>query len=346
MIDLRSDTLTKPTQEMRKAMYDAEVGDSGRADFKGRGEDPTVNKLEDMAAELMGKEEAMFIPSGTMGNLIALMTFCSAGKHVGVEKKLHVFHNEKAAFMNRPGGLIPEFFETNSKSIPHLDSIKVLLANKKIELLCLENSHNFAGGICLTKERIIDICHHAKQTGVPVHLDGARIHNASIYLNTPVNEIVEPVDTVMFCLSKGLGAPVGSMLCGRHDFIAEARKVRKLVGGTLRQAGVLAAAGIIAIQKERERLINDHENAYLLAERILSNTKVTVNMEDVQTNIVRIDVSPSGHDAKTFQKGLQARGLKVGAISENLIRMVTYREIQKKDVIEASNIINQYCSSF
>ena len=345
MIDLRSDTLTKPTSEMRKAMYDAEVGDAGRMDFNGRGEDPTVNRLEDLSAQLMGKEAAMFVPSGTMGNLIALMTFCSIGQHVGVEKTLHVFNNEKAAFMNRPGGLIPEFYEIDKKSIPCSDSIKSLLDNKKINLLCLENSHNFAGGTCLTKGQIKGICFLAKQSGVPIHMDGARINNASIYLNTPVNEIVAPVDTVMFCLSKGLGAPVGSMLCGSHNFIVEARKTRKFIGGTLRQAGVLAAAGIIAIQRERDRLIEDHENAHLLAEKIKPNSKVIINMEDVQTNIVRMEVTPSGHDAKTFQKELKMRGLKVGSISENLIRMVTYREIQKKDVIEASDIINEYCDS-
>ncbi len=345
MIDLRSDTLTKPTAEMRKAMYDAEVGDSGRAGSDGRGEDPTVNRLEDMAAQLMGKEAAMFVPSGTMGNLIALMTSCSIGQHVGLEKTFHVYNTEKAAFMNRPGGLIPEFFEIDEKSNPHLGSIRSLLDNKKIDLLCLENSHNFAGGTCLTKDRMNAICSLAKQNGVPVHLDGARVNNASIYLNTPVNELVAPVDTVMFCLSKGLGAPVGSMLCGNRDFIVEARKTRKFIGGTMRQAGVLAAAGIVAIQQGRDRLIEDHENARLLAERIKPNSKVIINMENVQTNIVRIDIKPSGCDAKKFQKDLEIKGLKVNALSENLVRMVTYREIQKKDVIEASNIINGYCES-
>ncbi len=345
MIDLRSDTLTKPTLEMRKAMYDAEVGDAGRADSNGRGEDPTVNRLEDLAAQLMEKDAAMFVPSGTMGNLIALMTFCTIGQHVGVEKTLHVFNNEKAAFTNRPGGLIPEFYEIDKKSIPCSDSIKSLLDNKEINLLCLENSHNFAGGTCLTKTQMNAICSLAKQSGIPIHLDGARVNNASIYLNIPVNEIVAPVDTVMFCLSKGLGAPVGSMLCGSRSFIVEARKTRKFLGGTMRQAGVLAAAGIVAIQKERDRLIEDHENARLLAERIRRTSKVIIDMEDVQTNIVRMDVTPSGYDANKFQKELEIRGLKVGAISKNLIRMVTYREIQKKDVIEASDIICEYCKS-
>lgn len=345
MIDLRSDTLTQPTVEMRKAMHDAEVGDAGRTDSSGRGEDPTVNRLEDIAAGLMGKEAAMFLPSGTMGNLIALMTYCSIGQRVGVEKKLHVYHNEKGIFKDRPGGLIPEFFETDHKSIPNLNSIKALLEEKKIDLLCLENTHNFEGGTCLSKDQINAICSLAKKNGVAVHLDGARINNASVYLNTSVDELVAPADSVMFCLSKGLGAPVGSMLCGTHDFVVEAKKIRKVIGGTMRQAGVLAAAGIVAIQRERDRLMEDHENARLLAERIEHNLRINLKKEDVQTNIVKIDVSPSGYDAASFLMGLEKRGIKANAISEKHIRMVTYREIRREDIMEASNIMNAYCQS-
>jgi len=345
MIDLRSDTLTKPTQEMRKAMCDAEVGDAGREDSIGRGEDPTLNRLEDMAARLMGKEAAMYVPSGTMANLTALMTFCSTRQHVAIEENLHVYRNEKAAFEERPGGLIPEFFETDSLSTPEPDSIETLLEEKKINLLCLENTHNFAGGACLSKEQMKSICSIAQKKGVPVHLDGARINNASIYLNTPVDELVAPVDSVMFCLSKGLGAPVGSILCGSSDFIIEARKTRKLIGGTMRQAGVLAAAGIVAIEKERSRLIEDHENARLLAERIQPNDKIDLDMKTVQTNIIKVDVSPSGFDAKTFQQGLEKRGLKVLVTGEQFIRIVTHRGIRTEDVLEASTVFNEYCAS-
>lgn len=345
MIDLRSDTLTKPTAEMRKAMYDAEVGDAGRMDAGGKGEDPTVNRLEDMSAQLTGKEAAMFVPSGTMGNLAALMTHCSVGQRVGVEKKLHVYLNEKSAFSERPGGLIPEFFETDNQSCPKPESIKVVLEEKKIALLCLENTHNYGGGNCLTRDEINYICSLANKKGVAVHLDGARINNAAVYLHTPVDELVSMVDTVMFCLSKGLGAPVGSMLCGSHDFIIEAKRTRKFLGGTMRQAGVLAAAGIVAIQQERERLIEDHQNAHLLAESIVPNRNIKTNMEGVQTNIVRLDVSPSGHDAQTFQQLLEAKGLKAKAVSEKFIRMVTYREIGKKDILQASHIINEICQA-
>jgi threonine aldolase len=345
MIDLRSDTLTKPTAEMRKAMYDAEVGDGGRIDAGGRGEDPTVNRLEDIAAQLTGKEAAMFVPSGTMGNLAALMTYCSAGQRVGVEKKLHVYQNEKSAFSERPGGLIPEFFETDHQSRPKRESIKVILEEKKIALLCLENTHNYGGGNCLTRNEINYICSLAQEKGVAVHLDGARINNAAVYLHTPVDELVAMVDTVMFCLSKGLGAPVGSMLCGSHDFIIEAKHTRKFLGGTMRQAGILAAAGIVAIQQERERLIKDHQNARLLAESIAPNRKINANMDGVQTNIVRLDVSRSGHDAKTFQQLLESKGLKTIAVSDNFIRMVTYREIGKEDILKASHIINESCQA-
>ncbi len=345
MIDLRSDTLTKPTPEMRTAMYEAEVGDAGRENAGGRGEDPTVNRLEDLAAGLMRKEAAMFVPSGTMANLVALMTHCTAGRRVGVEKKLHVYHNEKAAFCPRPGGLVPEFFEADDQSSPDPESIKAILDQRKIALLCLENSHNYGGGNCLTGDRINFICSMVRDKGVAVHLDGARINNAAIYLDTPVDELVAMVDTVMFCLSKGLGAPVGSILCGSHDFIVEARQTRKFLGGTMRQAGVLAAAGIVAIQQARQRLIEDHQNARLLVESIAPNCKIKADPDEVQTNIVRLDVSPNGHDAKTIQQLLESRGLKVNAVSEKFIRMVTYREIGKDDILQAAHIINQCCQA-
>ncbi len=345
MIDLRSDTLTKPTEAMRKAMAAAKVGDSGRTNAGGRGEDPTVNRLEDMAARLMGKEAAMFVPSGTMGNLAALMTHCSAGRRVAVEKNLHVYKNEKAAFQTRPGGLIPEFYENDHRSYPKVESIEAILNQKQIALLCLENTHNYGGGTCVNRAQINSICALARKKGVSVHLDGARINNAALYLQTPVDKLVSGVDTVMFCLSKGLGAPVGSMLCGSHDFIFEARQTRKLLGGTMRQAGVLAAAGIVAIERQRDRLIEDHHHARLLAESIASNRKIKINLEEIQTNIVRVDVSPSGRDAKTFQQLLESKGLKTNAVSDRFIRMVTYREIGKEGILKAAEIINTCCQA-
>ena len=343
MIDLRSDTLTKPTEEMRKAMYAAEVGDAGRTDTAGRGEDPTVNRLEDMAARLTGKQAAMFVPSGTMGNLAALMTHCAAGQRVAVEKKLHVYKNEKGAFQTRPGGLIPEFYETDHRSYPRIESIEKILDQKQITLLCLENSHNYGGGNCMTREQINSICALARKKGVAVHLDGARINNAAIYLQTTIDQLVAEVDTVMFCLSKGLSAPVGSILCGSQDFIIETRHTRELLGGKLRQAGILAAAGIVAIERQRERLIEDHHNARLLAESIADNPNIRIDMEAVQTNILRIDVSPGRQDARELQTAFESRGLKAKAVSENFIRLVTYRGIGKKDILQAAEIINECC---
>jgi len=343
MIDLRSDTLTKPSDAMRKAMYAAEVGDAGRTDADGRGEDPTVNRLEDMAAKLTGKAAAMFVPSGTMGNLVALMTHCAAGQRVGVEKKLHVYHNEKAAFQTRPGGLIAEFYETDEQSHPRLESIAALLEQKQIALLCLEDSHNYGGGACLTRAQIDSICALAKAKAAAVHLDGARINNAALYLQTPVDELVAAVDTVMFCLSKGLGAPVGSLLCGSSDFIRRARQTAELLGGKLRQAGIVAAAGIVAIEQQRDRLVEDHRHARLLAESIADNPGIKIDLDSVQTNIVRLDVSPSGQDARTLQAAFESRGLKAGAVSENLIRLVTYREIGTEEIRQAAAIINECC---
>ena len=342
MIDLRSDSLTLPTEEMKKAMYYADLGDAGRLDSRGRGEDPTVNRLENIAANITGKEDAMFVPSGTMGNLVALMTHCTMGQYVGVEKNLHVYRNEKGAFLDRPGGLIPKFFETDRYGIPKLESVKVLVGGKHIDLICLENTHNFAGGTCLSKEEIDNICFIAKKNGIPVHLDGARIFNASIYLNTPVDKLIKSVDTIMFCLYKGLGAPVGSMLCGRHDFILKAREIRKTLGGTMRQAGVIAAAGIIAIQKGRERLREDHENARLLADRIVNNKRINLCIKTVQTNIIKVEVSPSGYDSKTCAQGLEKKGLKCHPMSEKNLRFVAHSGIRRRDMIQASNIINEY----
>ena len=229
MIDLRSDTLTMPTEEMRKAAYEARVGDEGRTDAKGRGEDPTVNALEEMAAEITGKESALFVTSGTLGNLIALMTYCSRGDAVAVERNLHVYRTEKAPFSERVAGLKPIFYETETSGKPDIVSIEELIAKTPVKALCLENTHNFAGGICLTADDIKSIMSVAKKKDIPIHMDGARIFNAAVRLNATVSELARPVDSVMFCLSKGLGAPVGSMLCGKGDFIFEARKTKKLV---------------------------------------------------------------------------------------------------------------------
>jgi threonine aldolase len=262
-----------------------------------------------------------------------------------VSNNAHIYKNEKGPFLDNLGGMYPELFLTDKFGTPKMDSVKELIDGKKIDLLCLENTHNNLGGTCIPEQQLGDVCSYARENGVPVHIDGARIFNAAAYLNIQVKDLTRHVDSVMFCISKGLGAPVGSMLCGSKEFIAKARKTKKLLGGTMRQAGVLAAAGLIAIQQGKERLKEDHENAYILASRIAGNKKIAVDMETVQTNIVIADVSPSGLDAKTFEQELEKRGLKLKSMSEKHIRMVTYRGICKKDAIEAANIINELCAS-
>ncbi|QQK75366.1 aminotransferase class V-fold PLP-dependent enzyme [Salicibibacter cibarius] len=318
-------------------MYEAEVGDDGRA------EDPTVNKLENIAADVTGKEAALFCNSGTMANLIALLTHCTRGDNVLAGESSHINKSEKAPFMDSIGGLIPRFFETDECGAPEMDSIQQLMNEHEIKLLCLENTNNFNGGTCMSKEQTDAICKAAHEHNIPVHLDGARIFNASVHLNTPVKQLVDSVDSLMFSLSKGLGAPVGSLLCGEKTFIESARNIRKLLGGAMRQSGVVAAAGIAAIQHEADRLKKDHEKAYLLASMLKNNDKIDIQMDNVQTNIVIADVSPSGLSAKTFESNLLQRGLKVKSITGDHVRMTTYREITKDDIIRAANLFNAYC---
>lgn len=344
-IDLRSDTLTVPTEAMRKAMYDAEVGDEGRTGSDGKGEDPTVNRLESLAAEVTGKEDAVFVSSGTMGNLVALLTHCARGEKVAVEKNLHIFRTEKGSFIDKVGGLQPVFFQTGSLGRPTLESVASVLGDQRPRLLCLENTHNFAGGTCLNKAELDQLSNEARSRHVAIHLDGARVFNASVAFGVPVHQLVSGVSTVMFCLSKGLGAPVGSLLCGPRDFILQARQTRKLLGGVMRQAGVIAAAGLVALTSGIHRLAEDHKNARLLAERIADQKKVKVDLDTVQTNILVVDVSPSGRNAQSFKGDLEQRGLKVHAMSDRHVRMVTYRGVSEGDVVAAADIFNRYCES-
>lgn len=345
MIDLRSDTLTLPTNKMRKAMYCADVGDSSRYNINnGKGEDSSVNKLEKIAAEITGKEDALFVCSGTMGNLIALMSHCSKGELVGVEKSLHLYYHEKAGFSKDFLGLIPKYYEIDKYSLPKVESVVKLMEKEKIRLLCLENTHNFGGGICLSKEAIDELCAISHSFSVPVHIDGARIFNASVSLNISVNKLLENADSVMFCLSKGLGAPIGSLVCGSHNFILKARENLGVVGGKWRQAGIMAAAGIIAIKEGNKYLIKDHKNAKILA-KMIKNNNIKLELNTVQTNIIIVDISPTGVDSEKFRINLESRGLKVLSMSKEKIRLVTYRGINKEKVIKAANIFNKFCST-
>src|SRR5512146_2927196 len=285
-IDLRSDTVTKPTAEMRRAMAEAEVGDDVY------GEDPTINHLEARAAEIFGREAAIFVPSGTMGNSIAVKIHTRPGQEVICEERSHVLNYEMAMMAHFSGCL--------ARPIPAEDGILIWAQiQRKISpsiyyyaqtgLVSLENTHNMAGGTVYPQEVADEICDRAHEAGLPVHLDGARVFNAAVALGRPVAEITKKFDSVMFCLSKGLGAPVGSMLVGSRSFIDMARVYRKSLGGGMRQAGILAAAGLIALEKHPARLKQDHDNAKYLAEGLSQIAGIKIDPKKVATNILVFD---------------------------------------------------------
>jgi threonine aldolase len=336
MIDLRSDTVTKPTPAMRRAMADAEVGDDVY------GEDPTVNRLQDRAAETFGKEAALFVPTGSMGNQIAVKLHTRPGNEVIIEERGHIFNYEMAA-MSVISGAIPRPVKSKDGSgILAWEEIEGALHHNAAYyvaptgLIALENSHNMAGGAVLSRSRTEDICERAHSLGLPVHLDGARIFNAATALNETVADLTRSVDSVMFCLSKGLGAPVGSILLGSRSFIAEARSWRKLLGGGMRQAGVLAAAGLIALEESPKRLHEDHANARRLSEGLAEIDGVAIDPEKVATNIVIFDVSKAKVAPATICSGLAARGVLASPFG-TAIRMVTHYDVSRKDIDTALN---------
>jgi threonine aldolase len=330
IIDLRSDTVTLPTPAMREAMYRAELGDDVF------GEDPTVNKLEALAAEKVGKDAALFVASGTMGNLVSILTHCQRGDEVIMGDKAHTFLYEvgaAAAFggiqvrtiPNEPDGMLsPQLVEAAIRG----DNIHF----PPTRLVCLENSHNRCGGCALSAAQIDSVCAVARDKGLSVHLDGARIFNAAISLGIDVKELTKSVDSVMFCLSKGLSAPVGSLVAGSEDFIRRARKNRKMVGGGMRQAGVLAAAGIVALTEMVDRLVEDHANGRLLAEGIKEVKGLEVDLEYVQTNIVIFSMVTQRMTPAELVAGLAEEGVKLFAFGDRHLRAVTHHGIQDQDI--------------
>ncbi|WP_083553710.1 GntG family PLP-dependent aldolase [Planococcus versutus] len=294
-----------------------------------------------MAAEMTGKEDALYCGSGTMANYVALLTHCKRGEKVLVGTNSHLYKNEKAPFMKDWGGLDPVFFEEDKQGFPNVSNVEEELGNADIKLMCLENTHNFMGGTCLSPQHMKALCDAAHKKGVPVHLDGARIFNAAVYLNVPLEKLVKGADTLMFCLSKGLSAPVGSVLCGSNEFIAQARQVRKLLGGTMRQAGVIATAGIVSLNSLVTRLEEDHRNASLLAKEIARKGHVQIEVEKTQTNIVKLDLSQTKFSAKELEQLLFDNGLKVKRVSDHYLRLTTYREIQEDDIYRAAAIFNE-----
>jgi len=329
IIDLRSDTVTQPTPAMREAMAKAEVGDDVF------GEDPTVRRLEALAAELTGKEAAVFVASGTMGNLTCLLAHCQRGDEAIVGSESHVLHYEVAGAAGL-GGIQLRPVANDEHGRLDLDELAATIRGQNIHmprtaLVCLENTHNRCSGAVLTPEQTAEAAAIAHRHGAALHLDGARIFNAAVALGVPAAELAAEADSITFCLSKGLSAPVGSLVCGSAEFVARARKARKMVGGGMRQAGVIAAAGVVALETMIDRLAEDHENARALARGLAQVPGIRIDPERVQSNIVVFTVD----DGAAFQQRLRKAGVLTTAFGPTRVRMVTHYGIERADVDEA-----------
>jgi threonine aldolase len=342
LIDLRSDTVTKPTVEMRKAMAEAEVGDDVY------GEDPTVNRLEELAAEMFNKEAALFVASGTMGNQVSIMAHTQRGDEVILEADSHIFWYEAGA-MSVLSGVMPHPIKGNNGAMDP-EEVRRAIRPKDIHfprtsLISIENTHNRSGGRVVPLENFKAIYEIAKQFDMNVHIDGARIFNAAIASNVPVKEYAKYADSLMFCLSKGLCAPVGSIVVGSKEFIERARKARKILGGGMRQAGVLAAAGIVALTKMVDRLREDHENAKFLAVK-LREIGYMVNPEEVETNMVFLRTDNLRVNAHQLLKAMKERGVLAVAFSDSSIRLVTHNDVSRNDILRALDVLEKLFREF
>ena len=334
VIDLRSDTITHPTDTMRRAMAEAEVGDDVY------GEDPSINLLEQRAAEILGKEAGLLTASGTMSNLVAALTYCHRGDEIIMGDQAHMFWNESAGVSALAGAQVRLVPNDEQGRIDPEDLASAIRPRGNVHmppttLVCLENTHNRCSGAALTPQdtkRVADIAHEA---GASVHMDGARIFNAAVALEVPPGELVKDVDDVSFCLSKALSCPVGSVLCGTEEFIGEARRWRKMIGGGMRQAGVLAAAGLVALDTMIERLADDHANARRLAQGLSEIEGLNVDPESIQTNIVIFEIEPSVGTAPQVLHALAEAGVKVTPSRAQTLRMVTHRQVNSGDVEDA-----------
>ena len=326
-IDLRSDTVTVPTQEMREAMYNAEVGDDVY------GDDLTVLELEQYSSGLLGKEASLFVPSGTFGNQLALFTHCQRGDEVLLGEDCHIVAHEVGAASVIAGVNLRTLPSSGGELNP--DHIKARIRGEDIHfpstgLICVENAHS--NGRVVSLENMKAIYEISQSAGIPVHLDGARIFNAAAALSTDAVDIAQYSDTVMFCLSKGLCAPVGSILSGSKEFISKARKKRKLMGGGMRQVGILAAAGLIALKKIRPQLHEDHRNAHVLGTELSKIPGIKVFLEDVQINMVFFDMSGTGYDPRKLVTELLDKGVKVNPPEDGIMRFVTNHWVTEDDV--------------
>ena len=336
VVDLRSDTVTRPTPAMRRAMAEAVVGDDVYR------EDPTANRLQERAAEIFEREAALFVPSGTMGNQAAIKVHTRPGQEVICEQRAHILNHEMG-MMSAFSGCLPRAIWAED-GILNWQLITPNLRRRSDHhsgtgLVSLENTSNLAGGFVYPLKVSNDICDRSRESGLPIHLDGARIFNASVALGKPVAELTRKFDSVMFCLSKGLGAPVGSMLVGSKAFIEEARVVRKMLGGGMRQAGVLAAAGLVALEETPRHLHVDHENARFLAQGLVEIRGITIDPTKVASNILFIDVSGTGLTSFEISKRLAAKGVLANGVSPESIRMVTHYDVNRAGCERAIGVL-------
>jgi threonine aldolase len=331
MIDLRSDTVTKPTPIMRKAMAEAEVGDDVY------GEDPTVNYLQEKAAEIFNKQAALFVPTGSMGNQIAVKLHTKLGDEIIIEERGHIFNYEMGTPAVVSGVMIRPVRSANDNGMLTWAEIESALHVNQpyyacpTGLICLENTHNFGGGSVMSANETNEICQNSHKLNIPVHLDGARIFNSAVAQNESVANLTKDVDSVQFCLSKGLGSPVGSMLLGTKEFIAEAKIWRKRFGGGMRQVGILAAAGLIALTESPKILHIDHENAKFLADGVANIKGIEIDSEKIQTNIVIFDVSKTGKTSNEICDKLKENNILAIPFGKS-IRMVTHYDVNRQDI--------------
>jgi threonine aldolase len=337
MIDLRSDTVTLPTPAMREAMYNAEVGDDVYH------EDPTINRLQEMAAERLGKEAAIFVASGTMGNAASILAHAGRGEAVIVGNQSHIYHYEVGG-ASTLGGSPMVVVQTDPLGMLDPQEVQINISDGSDEhsapsaLLCIENTHNRCGGTVLSLEQVEQLTSLAHSHGLMIHMDGARVFNAAIALGIPVSTLVRTVDSIMFCLSKGLSAPVGSLLVGSRDFIQRAHRMRKLLGGGMRQAGVLAAAGIVALEQMVDRLAEDHETSKQLAFGLADYPQIDININRVITNMVMFSIRNYQHEplgeteTMQFLSKASEHGVLMGHIGQSKIRAVTHYGINAIDI--------------
>ena len=338
-VDLRSDTTTLPTDEMRQAIAESELGDDV---FQG---DPTVNSLQDLAAQRMGKEAALLVPSGTMANLASILTHCGRGAEVILGNRAHTYKYEKGG-ISAYGGIHSTQIPNQDDGTMQLEDIRAAIRGiddhfPVTKLICLENTHNVCSGAPLSVKYTKEVANLARAHNIKLHIDGARIFNAAVAQGVEVQELVEDADSMSFCMSKGLAAPVGAIICGSKDFIDQARGIRKGLGGGMRQAGIIAAAGIVALETMVDRLQEDHTNARRLADGIADLSGIGLDPETIKTNIIYFDMDDTAVESANFLTVLAAKGIQFFDTGPRRFRMVTHYGITAEDILYTIDAFKQ-----